>query len=574
VPEVAHHVLFWHVHGHPISIVERDASVYNVALLHDPARLVPCARSQNRAGSMTPMTAVSDSIVPLGDEDLRALLDAAPDATIVVRNDGVIEHANQRCEMLLGYRCEELIGKSVEVLIPMALRAAHVGHRERFNVSPNARSMGEGLELSALRKDGTAIPVEISLSSVHTSRRTWVCAAIRDMTWRRSREVELEAAKRSADQANAAKSEFLASMSHELRTPLNAILGFAQLLQRDKKAPLSERQRGWVEHVLRGGQHLLRLIDDVLDLARIESSRLTLSPEPVAVDMLVEEVITTLTPIADRTGIEIGTSMISSDLPPAQADRTRLSQILLNYGSNAIKYGRAGGRMTFTSYATHNRVRITVSDTGVGIPEEKQALLFQPFQRAGQETGTIEGTGIGLAICKRLAEAMHGTVGFRSAPGQGSEFWVELPTAKSPPARPHRIVNGDDTSQLAPLQAGPTHTVLYIEDNPANLAFMVAYFAAHEHVQLLTAPSGELGLELAVANLPDLILLDIHLPGIDGLEVLRRLRAQPETARIRVVAVSAVASKPTSAGFDRYLTKPLQVSVLDAMIAEYLPITP
>lgn len=524
---------------------------------------------------------MSDAIPDeLDGDDLRALLDAAPDATLVVREDGTIAHANHRCEALLGYRPEELVGKSVEQLIPQALRAAHVEHRRLYQEQPVARSMGVGLELAALRADGRAIPVEISLSPVHLARRRWVCAALRDMTWRKSREAELEAARRAADQANAAKSEFLSSMSHELRTPLNAILGFAQLLHREKKQPLTDRQRGWVEHVLRGGQHLLRLIDDVLDLARIESGRLTLSPEPVDVELVLDEVVTSLTPIAERSSIEISPLPHSAALPAAHADRTRLSQILLNFGSNAIKYGRPGGRMAFTSYVVGgtgergDRVRVTVTDTGIGIPVEKQELLFQPFQRAGQETGTIEGTGIGLAICKRLAEAMHGSVGFRSAPGQGSEFWVELPVSSVQPERARRPSAGELAGPRSSSGTAPTRTVLYIEDNPANLAFMEELFESYEHIQLLTAPSGELGLEMALAHRPDLILLDIHLPGIDGHEVLRRLRARPETAAIKVVAVSAVATKPITTGFDRYFTKPLQVSMLDAMIAEYLPDEP
>jgi PAS domain S-box-containing protein len=396
---------------------------------------------------------------------------------------------------------------------------------------------------------------------------------IADITDDVQRADELSAAREVAESASAAKSEFLSSMSHELRTPLNAILGFAQLLERDRKNPLDARQLDRLHHVLRGGEHLLKLIDDILDLAKIEAGGIAISLEPVAVAPVIGEVTSTLEPMATRAQITIEAQLGAEPLPLVAADRTRLSQILMNFGSNAIKYGRAGGWLAVRTERTPRSLRISIADNGLGIPEDKRHKIFEPFQRAGQEAGPIEGTGIGLSISKRLAELMHGSVGFTSTEGSGSEFWIEVPLAQASSAGDQMTPREVTRTTLA--STTERHLVVYIEDNPSNIAFMKDLVEDLPSVELVTAPTAEIGIELVRARQPRVVIMDINLPGMSGFDAVKQLRAWPETQHIPIIGLSAAAllkdtSRAKETGFYRYLTKPVKVAELTATLEELL----
>ncbi len=385
---------------------------------------------------------------------------------------------------------------------------------------------------------------------------------------------DIARAKEQAEAANAAKSEFLSHMSHELRTPLNVILGFSQLLTLNEEEPLTARQTRQIGQIERSGKQLLALIEDVLDLSKIESGNIRLSPERVHLPPLIEQVRAGLQLLADEAKIKLNV-ICPEDLPAVRADRVRLTQVLMNLGNNAVKYNKAGGAVTVTTAADRSgsgRVRILITDTGPGIAPERQVELFQPFNRLGAEAGPIQGSGIGLSIVKKLVDLMGGTVGVESTIGQGSTFVVELPAM--PEGAAHVERPAESTVQRS---ARAPFSMLYVEDNPSNIRLMEELVDTIGKIRLLTALDPKTGLEMARTAKPDLIVLDINLPGMSGVEMLRVLKADPATAPIPAMALSAAAmprevEAGLAAGFTHYLTKPINVAAFMKAIDDVLPV--
>jgi signal transduction histidine kinase/ActR/RegA family two-component response regulator len=394
---------------------------------------------------------------------------------------------------------------------------------------------------------------------------TFIIHSVTDVTELVRRDKALLEAKEEAERANTAKSEYLSRMSHELRTPLNAILGFAQLLELED---LAEEQRENLHFILSAARHLLALINEVLDIAAIEAGRLPLSLEPVAVADVVAETVSLIRPLADQHQV----LLVSPPQSPAThvtGDCQRLKQVLLNLLSNAVKYNRPGGTVQLGfEAAADERLRVQVIDSGLGIPEHALDQLFVPFERLGSEESGVEGAGLGLPLSKRLAEAMGGTLEVATVLGEGSTFWVELPVAEGPVQRAERQQELEQPAEAepAPEPEAPL-TVLYIEDNLSNLQLVERVLSRRPGVRLISAMRPQLGLELAAEHDPDLILLDLHLPDMPGQEVFRRLQAEPRTANVPVVVLSADA-RPTlikellSQGIRAFLTKPLDVKEL------------
>jgi signal transduction histidine kinase/FixJ family two-component response regulator len=369
--------------------------------------------------------------------------------------------------------------------------------------------------------------------------------------------------------ANLAKSDFLSSMSHELRTPLNAILGFAQLLEMGSPSPPQERSIG---QILKAGWHLLALINEILDLSLIESGKMSLSLESVALADVMLECQSMIEPQAQKRGIRVAFPRFDTPVF-VKADRMRIKQVLINLLSNAIKYNNADGTVSVSFATDHDgRVRISVSDTGAGLTPDNLNQLFQPFNRLGQEGLAEEGTGVGLVVCKRLTELMGGAIGVESTVGKGCVFWIDLDVAEDP----HAGAIVDLPAVVARLNARPDaqlHTLLYVEDNPANLMLVEQLIERRPDFRLLTARDGQRGVELARAARPAVIFMDINLPGISGIDALKILAADPATAHIPVIALSASVmprdiERGMEAGFVRYLTKPIKLpEFMDALDA-------
>jgi signal transduction histidine kinase/ActR/RegA family two-component response regulator len=508
-----------------------------------------------------------------------AILHSANFSIIATDPCGVIQLFNVGAERMLGYPAHLVVDKinpsdlhdPAEVLA----RARSLSQEFGVDIAPGfdalafkaSRGIEDIYELTYICADGTRFPAIVSITALRDDYNEIIGYLLigSHNSVRKRVERELNDAMEAADQANLAKSEFLSNMSHELRTPLNAILGFAQLIESGTPAPTPGQQRS-VGQILRAGWYLLDLINEILDLTLIESGKLSLSMEPLSLAEVLRESRAMIEPQATTRGIDL--SFPAKDVALlVTADRTRLKQILINLLSNAIKYNRSGGNVTVSCVATATgRVRISVTDTGEGLTPEQLRQLFQPFNRLGQEAHAGEGTGIGLVVSKRLVELMGGVIGVDSKPGVGSAFWIELPIAAVLLLR--APASNEPADPRAPPRAGaPRKTLLYVEDNPANLMLVEDLLGRRPDLHLVSASDGISGVAAARTAHPDVILMDINLPGMSGIEALRTLAQDPLTARIPIIALSANAgprdiAKGLEAGFFRYLTKPIKVAEL------------
>jgi PAS domain S-box-containing protein len=519
-----------------------------------------------------------------------AIFNSAMFSKIATDAQGVIQLFNVGAEHMLGYAAADVMNKITPADISdpheLVVRARALSAELGTEITPGfealvfkaSRGIEDIYELTYVRKDGSRFPAVVSVTALRDG-----CEAIigylligTDNTARRQAEdarielnAELKRAKQVAETASLAKSDFLSSMSHELRSPLNAILGFAQLIESGSPPP-TPGQKESVEQILQAGWYLLALINEILDLSLIESGKLSLSLESLSVADVMNDCRAMIEPQAKKSGI----AMAYPDFAQPsfiKGDRTRVKQVFVNLLSNAIKYNRAGGSVEVScSAGASQRTRISFRDSGNGLSAENLGQLFQPFNRLGQESGAEEGTGIGLVVSKRLVELMGGEIGAESAVGVGSVFWIELESASALDIASHE---GDNTGPLlAAVGAEPaSFTVLCVEDNPANLMLIEKLVARRPDIRLLSARDGNQGVELARASLPDVILMDINLPGIGGVMALRILADDPKTASIPVIALSANAmprdiEKGLAAGFFRYLTKPIKVvEFMDAL---------
>ena len=550
----------------------------------ESAGLLPTGEANKADGSAD---ALRRSVLLKAGALQNAILTSANFSIIATDEKGIIQLFNIGAERMLGYKAAEVVNRispsDIHDPREVKARAEALSLELGTIINPGfealafkaSREIEDIYELTYICKDGSRFPAIVSITALRDDYDELIGYLLigTDNSVRKRVELELHEAIAAAEKATHAKSDFLSNMSHELRTPLNAILGFAQLVESGTPAPTPGQRRN-VEQILKAGWYLLELINEILDLALIESGRLTVSAEPVSLDEVLLECRGMIEPQAQQRGITL--SFPYFDTPCfVKADRTRVKQVLINLLFNAVKYNKPSGSVAVEcTTGPAQSVRISVRDSGAGLTPEQLKQLFQPFNRLGREASAEEGTGIGLVMTKKLVELMDGAIGADSTMGEGSVFWVQFTRADVS----HRDLSDIELAGLARVPVAgsqTTRTLLYVEDNPANLELVEQLIARRKDLRLLSAVNATVGIEFALAYRPDVILMDINLPGISGVEALRILRADPATAQIPIIAVSANAvprdiEKGLAAGFFNYLTKPIKVaqfmSAMDAAL--------
>ncbi len=535
----------------------------------------------------------------------RALVQTVPDIIYRIDEQGHFIFVNHSIRKL-GYEPDQLIGQHFSILI----EPNEVDHISRGKVLPRLRGHAtevgrtpklfdekrtgsrrtSGLEVRLLPNQnlnskseffGELHHFEVNSAGMyqwnhHTKKEYFVgtVGVIRDITERKQIAEALTNATKEAILANKAKSEFLSRMSHELRTPLNAVIGFSQLLELNHLEPLSSTQQESVTQIFSAGRHLLELINGLLDVARIESGKITPEIEPLNPATLIKNCIAMTQPLASKNFVSLIHTGEDACCPQIKADPLRLKQILINLLSNAVKFNRKGGYVTIAHRQTpEDQLEISITDTGPGIPKEQWKQVFKPFNRLGADASGVEGTGIGLNISKGLVEMMGGHIGFDSEAGKGSRFWISLPiTTQLADQKPQ---NPTTTKPSTSLQFSKPRILLYVEDNPSNAKLMQEVINRMPELTLLHAKNAEEGIELAKHRAPDLVIMDIQLPGMNGIQALSHLNALPETQEIPIIALSGRASVEEidaglQAGFRRYLTKPLLIDEFEKMLKDLL----
>ncbi|MFM8770033.1 MAG: PAS domain S-box protein, partial [Rubrivivax sp.] len=590
--------------GYEIGIVRPDGSrvecFNNATPIHDAS-----GAKVGSVGMWTDLTPIkqAQALLQHREAELQALLGSFPGYIAAIEKDLRYSFVNDATAERLGHPAEEIVGQPIErFLSPRDLVGMTRDIQARFAHAGQAWTFERTYEGAHGLGPVTVQVIQVAGPARADGGQTFYTFGL-DVSERKRAQDALVAAKEEAERASQAKTQFLSQMSHELRTPLNAILGFGQLLSSDTQWPLAPAQELKVHEILAGAGHLLNLINGLLDLGRIEEGRFAVELAPIDLEALVGEALALMQPVGQRHQVQVPTRW-TAPRPglTVQADRTRLMQVLLNLIGNAVKYNRAGGAVTLKCRDAEDRVWLGVKDEGKGLSDEDQDRLFQPFQRLGAERSGIEGTGIGLALSRRLVQAMGGQIGVDSTQGQGSTFWVLLPLGQPNAAeQPAAAASGagdlagaaalpalegappglvwagghDATGHVEPGEAPLAATVLYIEDNPVNAMVMEAMVTRLPGLVMISADDGAPGLEMALRERPDLILTDIQMPGMDGFELMARLQQHEQTRHIPVIAISADAlpesvERGRRAGFADYLTKPVEMGVLHAAIGRAL----